>query len=111
MQSVYVPHQVTLFKKNYDHVISDMYFKFYHTVAHNNPNYFITYGNGKSAARVVSGLRSNGAHRFYNYFTQPKYVVYFFMLRVWHLCVIHTPGRCSLRRPPSCTTPTPASAT
>ena len=69
------PKQVTLFKKNYDHVISDMYFKFYHTVAHNNPNYFITYGNGKSAARVSPGLRSNGAHRFHNYFSHPKCVV------------------------------------
>lgn len=36
--------QVTLFKKNYDHVMPDLYFKNYHAIAHGNPNYFITYG-------------------------------------------------------------------
>ena len=63
--------QVTLFKRNYAHVVSDSYFKSYHTVARGNPNYFITYGNGKSAARVRPGLRPNGAHRWYNYFRAP----------------------------------------
>ena len=42
---------VSLFKKNYAHVVSDLYFKAYGTVARGNPNYFITYGNGKSGAR------------------------------------------------------------
>lgn len=37
-----------------------------------NPNYYLTYGNGKSAARMVDHLRSNGAHRFHNYARQPK---------------------------------------
>ncbi len=64
--------QVTLFKRNYHHVVSDAYFKAYHTVARGNPNYFITYGNGKSAARVQSGLRPNGAHRWYSYVKAPK---------------------------------------
>jgi hypothetical protein len=41
-------------------------------VARGNPNYFITYGNGKSAARVTDGLRPNGAHRWYNYYSAPK---------------------------------------
>ena len=63
--------QVTLFKRNYAHVVSEAYFKSYHTVARGNPNYFITYGNGKSAARVRAGLRPNGAHRWYNYFRAP----------------------------------------
>ena len=27
-------------------------------MAHGNPNYFITYGNGKSAARMVKGIRA-----------------------------------------------------
>lgn len=31
---------------------------------HGNPNYMMTYGNGKGAGRVQDGLRSNGAHRF-----------------------------------------------
>ncbi len=64
--------QVTLFKRNYHHVVSDSYFKAYHTVARGNPNYFITYGNGKSAARIQAGLRPNGAHRWYNYNKAPK---------------------------------------
>ena len=63
---------MTLFKRNYHHVVSDAYFKAYHTVARGNPNYFITYGNGKSAARVQSGLRPNGAHRWYSYVKAPK---------------------------------------
>lgn len=66
--------QVTLFKRNYQHVVSDLYFKSYHTVARGNPNYFITYGNGKSAARVQPGLRPNGAHRWYSYTKSPKCV-------------------------------------
>ena len=64
--------QVTLFKRNYHHVVSDSYFKSYHTVARGNPNYFITYGNGKSAARISPGLRPNGAHRWYSYAKAPK---------------------------------------
>ena len=52
-------------------MVSEAYFKSYHTVARGNPNYFITYGNGKSAARVRAGLRPNGAHRWYNYFRAP----------------------------------------
>eukprot|EP00891_Asterochloris_glomerata_P002881 jgi/Astpho2/2881/Aster-01035 len=64
--------EVTLFKRNYAHVESDSYFKSYHTVSRGNPNYFITYGNGKSAARIQPGLRPNGAHRWYNYFKAPN---------------------------------------
>lgn len=66
--------QVTLFKRNYAHVVPDAYFKSYHAVARGNPNYFITYGNGKSAARVRQGLRPNGAHRWYSYNKAPKEV-------------------------------------
>ncbi len=64
--------QVTLFKRNYQHVLSDAYFRSYHAVARGNPNYFITYGNGKSAARVRPGLRPNGAHRWYSYAGAPR---------------------------------------
>jgi hypothetical protein len=63
---------VTLFKRNYQHVLSDAYFRSYHAVARGNPNYFITYGNGKSAARVRPGLRPNGAHRWYSYAAPPR---------------------------------------
>ena len=64
--------EVTLFKKNYAHVNSKEYFKNYGRVQRGNPNYFTTYGNGKSAARVVDGLRPNGAHRWYNYYRPPN---------------------------------------
>ena len=64
--------QVTLFKRNHHHVVSDAYFRSYHAVARGNPNYFITYGNGKSAARVRPGLRPNGAHRWYSYNRAPR---------------------------------------
>ena len=63
---------MTLFKRNYAHVFPEQYFKMYRTVSRGNPNYFITYGNGKSAARVQSGLRPNGAHRWFNYYRAPK---------------------------------------
>ncbi len=63
---------MTLFKRNYAHVFSEQYFKMYRTVSRGNPNYFITYGNGKSAARVQNGLRPNGAHRWFNYYRAPK---------------------------------------
>jgi hypothetical protein len=53
-------------------VVSDAYFRSYKTVTRGNPNYFITYGNGKSAARVQRGLRPNGAHRWFNYLKQPR---------------------------------------
>ena len=64
--------EVTLFKKNYAHVGSRNYFENYGKVQRANPNYFTAYGNGKSAARVVDGLRPNGAHRWYNYGRTPK---------------------------------------
>lgn len=64
--------EVTLFKRNYAHTESSAYFAAYNTVARGNPNYFITYGNGKSAARLVPGLRPNGAHRWHNYDREPK---------------------------------------
>lgn len=63
---------MSLFKRNFQHVQSEHYFKKYKTVSRGNPNYFITYGNGKSAARVQRGLRPNGAHRWFNYYKAPK---------------------------------------
>ncbi|WMV33263.1 hypothetical protein MTR67_026648 [Solanum verrucosum] len=64
---------VSMFKKNYDHLAKEMYFGNYKEATRGNPNYFLTYGNGKSAARVQVHLRSNGAHRWHNYMKSPKY--------------------------------------
>jgi hypothetical protein len=63
--------EVTLFKRSYSHVQSESYFKHYAAVARGNPNYFTTYGNGKSAARIRPGLRPNGAHRWHSYVKSP----------------------------------------
>jgi len=63
-----------MFKKNYDHLPKDVYFGNYKEATRGNPNYFLTYGNGKSAARIQDHLRPNGAHRWHNYMKNPKYV-------------------------------------
>jgi len=65
--------QVSMFKKNYDHLPKDTYFGMYKDSVRGNPNYFLTYGNGKSAARIQDHLRPNGAHRWHNYMKTPKY--------------------------------------
>ena len=65
--------QVSMFKRNYDHLPKDTYFGMYKESTHGNPNYFLTYGNGKAAARVQDHLRPNGAHRWHNYMKTPKY--------------------------------------
>lgn len=62
-----------MFKRNYDHLPKDTYFGMYKESTRGNPNYFLTYGNGKSAARVQDHLRPNGAHRWHNYMKTPKY--------------------------------------
>lgn len=62
-----------MFKKNYDHLPKDVYFGNYKEATRGNPNYFLTYGNGKSAARVQDHLRPNGAHRWHNYMKTPQY--------------------------------------
>eukprot|EP00250_Pteridium_aquilinum_P005430 c15520_g1_i1 orf=587-2152(-) len=64
--------EVSMFKKNYDHVTKETYFGLYKEATRGNPNYFLTYGNGKSAARVQEHLRPNGAHRWHNYMKTPK---------------------------------------
>ncbi|KAK4725478.1 hypothetical protein R3W88_028257 [Solanum pinnatisectum] len=64
--------EVSMFKKNYDHLTKEMYFGNYKEATRGNPNYFLTYGNGKSAARVQDHLRPNGAHRWHNYMKSPK---------------------------------------
>lgn len=71
-----------MFKKNYDHLTKDAYFGMYKEATRGNPNYFLTYGNGKSAARIQEHLRPNGAHRWHNYMKSPKYV--FFMISSVH---------------------------
>ncbi|KAK2999466.1 hypothetical protein RJ639_023302 [Escallonia herrerae] len=64
--------EVSMFKKNYDHLPKDTYFGLYKESTRGNPNYFLTYGNGKSAARVRDHLRPNGAHRWHNYMKTPN---------------------------------------
>ncbi|KAM7270355.1 hypothetical protein ACFE04_029569 [Oxalis oulophora] len=66
--------EVSMFKKNFDHLPRDVYFGHYKEATRGNPNYFLTYGNGKSAARVKDHLRPNGAHRWHNYMRSPKEV-------------------------------------
>ncbi|PWZ13993.1 Glycosyltransferase-like KOBITO 1 [Zea mays] len=64
---------VSMFKKYYDHHLSkDTYFGLYKKATRGNPNYFLTYGNGKSAARVQEHLRPNGAHSWHNYMKSPN---------------------------------------
>ncbi|KAK4424881.1 Glycosyltransferase-like KOBITO 1 [Sesamum alatum] len=63
--------EVSMFKKNYDHLTKDTYFGMYKESTRGNPNYFLTYGNGKAAARVQDHLRPNGAHRWSNYMKTP----------------------------------------
>ncbi|XP_059458690.1 glycosyltransferase-like KOBITO 1 [Corylus avellana] len=64
--------EVSMFKRNYDHLPKDTYFGMYKESTRGNPNYFLTYGNGKSAARIQDHLRPNGAHRWHNYMKTPN---------------------------------------
>ncbi|KAG4151542.1 hypothetical protein ERO13_D04G071700v2 [Gossypium hirsutum] len=64
--------EVSMFKKNYDHLPKETYFGLYREATRGNPNYFLTYGNGKEAARVQDELRPNGAHRWHNYMKTPN---------------------------------------
>ena len=76
-----------MFKKNYDHLPKEVYFGNYKDATRGNPNYFLTYGNGKSAARIQDHLRPNGAHRWHNYMKSPKYVnsVFFYNFFIYWL--------------------------
>ncbi|KAK8531736.1 hypothetical protein V6N13_131095 [Hibiscus sabdariffa] len=64
--------EVSMFKKNFDHLPKDTYFGMYKESTRGNPNYFLTYGNGKAAARIQDHLRPNGAHRWHNYMKTPN---------------------------------------
>ncbi|RYR29647.1 hypothetical protein Ahy_B01g054096 [Arachis hypogaea] len=64
--------ELSMFKKNYDHLPKDIYFGNYKDFVRGNPNYFLTYENGKSAACIQDHLRPNGAHRWDNYMKSPK---------------------------------------
>ncbi|KAK1428870.1 hypothetical protein QVD17_17710 [Tagetes erecta] len=64
--------EVSLFKKSFHHLDNETYFRNYNKSFRGNKNYFMTYANGKSAARVQPYLRPNGAHRWYNYITIPN---------------------------------------
>ncbi|GMI84928.1 KOBITO, ABA INSENSITIVE 8, ELONGATION DEFECTIVE 1 [Hibiscus trionum] len=64
--------EVSMFKKNYDHLPKETYFGMYKESTRGNPNYFLTYGNGKAVARIQDHLRPNGAHRWHNYMKTPN---------------------------------------
>ncbi|KAH1080822.1 hypothetical protein J1N35_020583 [Gossypium stocksii] len=49
--------EVTMFKKNYDHLPKETYFGLYREATRGNANYFLTYENGKKAAHVQDELR------------------------------------------------------
>ncbi|VFQ91153.1 unnamed protein product [Cuscuta campestris] len=66
--------EVSMFKKSFDHLTKETYFGNYKEATRGNPNYFLTYGNGKSAARIKDHLRPNGAHRWHNYMNSPSEV-------------------------------------
>ncbi|MED6138672.1 Glycosyltransferase-like KOBITO 1 [Stylosanthes scabra] len=72
MEMAIVMARVSMFKKNYDHLPKDTYFGNYKDSVRGNPNYFLTYGNGKSVARIQDHLRPNGAHRWHNYMKSPN---------------------------------------
>lgn len=65
-----------MFKKNFKHLPRDVYYGNYKEATRGNPNYFLTYANGKSAARIQDHLRPNGAHRWHNYMKYPKLVLF-----------------------------------
>ncbi|TYI98617.1 hypothetical protein E1A91_D01G227500v1 [Gossypium mustelinum] len=64
--------EVSMFKKNFDHLPIEAYLGNYRRAIRGNPNYFLTYGNGKAAARIQDHLRPHGAHRWHNYMKAPK---------------------------------------
>ncbi|EFH56190.1 predicted protein [Arabidopsis lyrata subsp. lyrata] len=64
--------EVSMFKKNFKHLPRDVYYGNYKEATRGNPNYFLTYANGKSAARIQDHLRPNGAHRWHNYMKYPN---------------------------------------
>ncbi|XP_010505925.2 PREDICTED: glycosyltransferase-like At2g41451 [Camelina sativa] len=64
--------EVSMFKKNFKHLPRDVYYGNYKKATRGNPNYFLTYANGKSAARIQDHLRPNGAHRWNNYKKNPN---------------------------------------
>lgn len=83
-----------MFKKNYDHLPKEIYFGMYREATRGNPNYFMTYGNGKSAARIQDNLRANGAHRWHNYMKTPKWDLNFVystdsFLVLWNSMAFH----------------------
>ena len=57
--------EVTLFKKARDHTSPEARKKYARNSMMGNPGYFLLYMNGKSAARLVPGIRASGVHRFF----------------------------------------------
>ena len=55
---------VTLFRRSYKHLDAGLYSKYRDASKRDNPNYFLGYSNGKSAARVLDDLRPVGVHNF-----------------------------------------------
>ena len=63
---------VSMFKKNYDHLPKEVYLENYKEATRGNQNYFLTYGNGKSTTRIQDHLCPNGVHRWHNYMKTPN---------------------------------------
>ncbi|KAK6933894.1 hypothetical protein RJ641_036793 [Dillenia turbinata] len=63
--------EVSLFKKNLALLSPETSYSLFEE-ATREKTYFLTYGNGKSAARIQDHLRPDGAHRWYNYKKTPK---------------------------------------
>ncbi len=55
---------ITLFKKNF-YLLSPEEKEKSESLTKNKANFFFQYANGKSAARVIKGLRASGTHFFY----------------------------------------------
>ncbi|KAL9239949.1 hypothetical protein vseg_014220 [Gypsophila vaccaria] len=64
--------EVSMFKKNNDHLPKDIYTRFYREATRGNPKYFMTYTNGKSIARMNDHLGPNGPHNWYNAMKTPN---------------------------------------
>ncbi|KMZ56529.1 hypothetical protein ZOSMA_94G00550 [Zostera marina] len=59
--------EVSLFKRNYEHIAKDYFYSFNKEARHGNDRYFLTYTNGRSAARVQDHLHPIGAFRWNSY--------------------------------------------
>ncbi|GMI79635.1 hypothetical protein like AT2G41451 [Hibiscus trionum] len=64
--------EISMFRKNSYHIPKDVYFGSFKEATRGDPHYFLTYANGKSAARIQDHLYPDGAHGWYNYMKVPN---------------------------------------